>query len=55
MYNAFIIRKKEIELEDIKKKSETNRKYVKRYYDVTRPALIDNHSKRINSFIRRME
>lgn len=55
MYNSFLVNKRSVELEEIKKKSEANIKYVKRYYNVTRPALIDNHNKRINSFIRRME
>lgn len=55
MYNAFIANRKSIEIIEVSKKSEANKKYIKKYYNNIRPNLIDNHNKRINSFIRRME
>ena len=55
MYNAFIVRKKTSEEDKIQRQSERNHHYVQRYLAKTRPSLIDNYNKRINSFIRRME
>lgn len=55
MYNAFIVKKKTTEEQTIHKQSEKNEKYIHRYLTKTRPSLIDNYNKRINSFIRRME
>jgi hypothetical protein len=44
-----------IQSDNTLRKSENTKKYVDKYYNITRPALIDNYNKRINSFIRRME
>ena len=55
MYNAFIVRKKTNEHDQKLRQSERNHQYVQRYLAKTRPSLIDNYNKRINSFIRRME
>lgn len=55
MYNAFIVKKRTIEEEKVNMLSQRNHQYVQRYLGKTRPSLIEDYNKRINSFIRRME
>lgn len=54
MYNSHVFRKQSLEAESAEERGRQKKKWLHKYHNSIRPALIEKYSRRINNFVVRV-